>query len=293
MRLAWFGPLVGLALAGGSTSARADLMAYEGFNYPVGTNLNGQNGGVGFAGPWAPGGFNASVFNHLTIGSGSLTFDNLLISGNHASAGAQNAIAGLTRPLAQPLGTPGTVSYISFLLRPEGTLGQGALNGFFGVTLETQGGSEPQLFIGKPGGGAVNRYVLENRGGANQVASGVAPVVGEPVLLVVKAEFSAGNDRFTLFVDPTPGGIEPASGTVKSDANVGLITGLTLYSTGAFSIDELRVGTTFADVTPLGPGPVVPEPGSLSLFVLSLGGVVGYRWRQQRRLGCRKVVVSS
>jgi hypothetical protein len=279
MRLAWIYTLVGLILASGPTSARADLIAYEGFNYPTGTNLNGQNGGSGFAGAWVPGGFNASIFNHLTIAPGSLAFDDLLTSGNHASAGATNAIAGLTRHLAQPLGTPGTTAYLSFLLRPEGILGQGAFNGFFGVTLETQGGSEPQLFIGKPGAGDLNSYVLENRGGAGQVSSGAAAVVGETAVLVVKAEFLAGNDRFTLYVNPTPGGPEPASGTVKADANFGTITGLTLYSTGAYSIDELRVGNTFADVTPV---TAVPEPHSMLLLGLGLGCAVGYRWRKRR-----------
>jgi hypothetical protein len=277
--------LVGVILACSPTAARADLIAYEGFNYPVGTNLNGQNGGSGFAGAWAPGGFNASIFNHLTIGAGSLAFDNLLTSGNHASAGATTAIAGLTRPLAQSLGAPGTTAYLSFLLRPEGVLGQGVFNGFFGVTLETQGGSEPQLFIGKPGGGDLNSYVLENRGGVGQVSSGAAAVVGDTVLLVVRADFTAGNDRITLYVNPTPGGPEPTSGTVKADANFGTITGLTLYSSGAFSIDELRVGTTFADVTPvpaIGPGAAVPEPASLSLLGLGLGGAAGWRWRKRR-----------
>jgi hypothetical protein len=276
--------LAGLILACAPTASRADLIAYEGFNYPAGANLNGQNGGMGFAGPWAPGGFNASIFNHLSIASGSLPAGNLVTGGNHAAAGAQNAIAGLTRPLAQPLGTPGTTAYFSFVLRPEGTLGQGIFNGFFGVTLETQGGSEPQLFIGKPGAGDLNAYVLENRGGAGQVSSGVDAVVGQDVLLVVKAEFSTGNEKITLYVNPTPGDPEPATGTVKQDANFGTITGLTLYSTGAFSIDELRVGTTFADVTPVPGVAEVPEPTSLALFGLGLGCIASCRWRKKRSL---------
>jgi hypothetical protein len=47
---------------------------------------------------------------------------------------------------------------------------------------------------------------------------------------------------------------------VKTGSDVGPVTGLTIYSTGQFSIDEIRVGTTFADVTP-----AVPEP-SAALF---------------------------
>jgi hypothetical protein len=79
----------------------------------------------------------------------------------------------------------------------------------------------------------------------------------------VKAEFhSPGNDIFTLYTNPTPGAPEPLTGTVKS-GNFGLTTGLTIYSSGAMRIDELRLGETFADVTP-----AVPEPSGVVLLVL-------------------------
>jgi hypothetical protein len=148
------------------------------------------------------------------------------------------------------------------LLRPEGVLNDGVYNGFFGVTLQT--GFEPELFFGKPGESAVGQYVVEDRGSQpNQVSSGVNAVVGETAFLVLKAEFGAagGNDRFTLYANPTPGGAEPAGGAVKTSSNIGTVTGLTLYSTGAFSFDEIRVGTTFADVAP-GGAPVVPLPSA-------------------------------
>jgi hypothetical protein len=69
-----------------------------------------------------------------------------------------------------------------------------------------------------------------------------------------------GNDHFTLYVNPTPGGPEPVSGVVKNNSNIGTVAGVTIYSTGAFSIDEFRLGETFADVTP-----TIPEPASLAM----------------------------
>ena len=260
--------LAALSILAMERSSVGALLAYEGFDYPaVGSDVAGQAGGTGFAGPWAPGGFNASISDHLDVAGGSLPFGLLLTSGNRAASGPTNAIAGVTRPLAAPLGADGTTRYFSVVLRPEGTLGAGAFNGFFGVTLETAG--EPELYFGKPGGGAITQYVVEDRGGAGQVSSGVPAVVGQPALLVLKAQFNAGNDVFTLYVNPTPGGPEPAAGAVKSDSNVGPVTGLTIYSTGAFSVDELRVGDTFADVTP-----AVPEPSAglaLALAAAALG----------------------
>jgi len=238
-------------------SAFAGAGAYEPFDYsPANSDLNSNNGGTGFSGPWAPGGYNASLYDNYDIAAGSLTFGALQVSGNHVHSSAVNAIAGLTRPLTEPLGADGTTRYISFLVRPEGTLGAGVFNGFFGLILhraEAFPGANPEppeLFLGKPGGEQIDQYVLENRGGAMQVPSGVLAEVGKTVLLVVRADFRAGVDKFTLYINPTPLCPEPAQGIVKEDIDSGPITELTIYSTGEFSMDELRVGNTFADVTP-------------------------------------------
>ncbi|MFO0914723.1 MAG: hypothetical protein U0795_17325 [Pirellulales bacterium] len=261
---------VALSLTVPLNCARAELLAYESFDYTAGTDVVFKNGGTGFGNAWLQGGFNASLSNNFDVGSGSLTFGNLSNAGNHAVTDSTGAIAGLTRLLGQSLGTADSTRYVSFLLRPEVALNQGAFNGFFGLVLEQSG--EPELFIGKPGGGQLNRYVMEDRGGTNQVATSVSPVVGQTTLLVLKAEFKAGNDLFTLYADPIPGLPEPASGVIKSTTDVGQAFGLTIYSTGAFSIDEIRVGETFADVTP------VPEPLAQSaLMLLTLTAI----WRRR------------
>jgi hypothetical protein len=156
------------------------------------------------------------------------------------------------RHLAGIFGTDGTTRYFSFLLRPEGVLHAGDFGGFHG--LQIQGGPGAQsLFIGKPGGaggGVTAPYVLEEVGGGGQVLSPVAPVIGETVLLVVRAEFAAGNDTFTLYVNPSPGSPEPVTGAVKSDLDVGSTDYLLIYSGGEFSLDEIRVGETFVSVAP-------------------------------------------
>src|SRR4051812_5271604 len=73
-----------IALIVAATHARAASLAYEGFNVnPVGPPLLGANSGSGFASPWVPGGFNASIFTNDTVASGSLPYPNLQTSGNH------------------------------------------------------------------------------------------------------------------------------------------------------------------------------------------------------------------
>jgi hypothetical protein len=268
---------LGLTVLLASRGALGALIAYEPFDYsPAGADLNGRNGGFGFSGPWAPGGFNASVNNNYDVATGSLPFQQLLIGGNRVSSLPTTAIAGLTRPLVAPLGAAGETKYVSVVLRPEGTVGTGAFNGFFGLTLESP--TEPELYIGKPGSGQLDRYVVENRGGAGQVASNVTVTANQTTLLVLKAQFNATSDLFTLYVNPTPGGAEP-SGLVKSDANLGVVNGLTIYSTGAFSIDEIRLGDTFADVTP------VPEPGMAAVTCVGACLLLARRGRAGRVSG--------
>ena len=265
-----------VAVLSGSRDARGALLAYEPFDYsPAGADLNGSNGGFGFSGPWAPGGFNASVNNNYDVASGSLPFQQLLIGGNRVSSLPTTAIAGLTRPLVAPLGAAGETKYVSVVLRPEGTVGAGAFNGFFGLTLESP--TEPEMYIGKPGSGTLDRYVVENRGGAGQVVSNVTPTANQTALLVLKAQFSATSDLFTLYVNPTPGAAEPSSGLVKNDANLGVVNGLTIYSTGAFSVDAIRLGDTFADVTP------VPEPGVAAITCVGVCLLLGGRGRAGTR----------
>ena len=232
------------ALAITTLPAGASQIGYEGFkpSFPI-----YANGGTGFSGPWTQGGFNAFASGYAP-GESSLCFARLQTSGGSVSGGAFSAINGAIRSLAQPLGADNTTAYLSFLVQPQGRLGSGVFSGFFGVTLN--GSLFNDLFIGKPGGGAAEQYVLESRGGFGQVTSGAPTVVGRTALLVVKAEFHTGSDVFTLYVNPTPGGPEPAIGVVKADMDLGSVSKIGLYSTGAFAVDEIRIGTTFADVVP-------------------------------------------
>lgn len=254
--------------------ARAGLIAYDGFGYtPPGSDLQGNNGGFGFSGPWSPGGFNASIHDNYDIASGSLSFGGLATSGNSVVAPAVSAISGLTRSLSTPLGAAGSIVYLSFLIEPRGTLNQGAFNGFFGVLFERAG--EPEIFMGKAGGGDLNHYIIEDRGGTDQFASGISTVIDETAFIVVKAEFGL-TDTFTMYVNPTPGAPEPLSGVVKS-VSIDDILGLTFYSTGAHALDELRLGTTFADVTPTVRNVPDTGPGMLMIFAVWFALLLGWR----------------
>ena len=241
-RLSWLSFVCALSFLGSKLSAPAALIAYEPFEYGnVGGDLLALGGGSGFSGAWIGGGFNASSFNNYDIAAGGLSFSNLVVSSNHMTTAATSAIAGLRRNFATPLGATGTTNYLSFLIRPE--VQPSAFSG-----LIVGNGSGAELFFGKSG--SANQYVMETRGGGGRVSTGVVPVQGQTVFLVLKMEFANGPDRFTLYVNPAPGGAEPVSAFVKSDLDLGTAAALFFYSQGAYSVDEIRLGTSWSEVTP-------------------------------------------
>jgi hypothetical protein len=225
-----------------AVTARADaLFAYEGFQYTAGSSLSGQNGGSGWAGPWfTPGGLDA------TITAQTLSFGKLAVSGGAVTTqGFQppnqgSSVAFWLRSLANPLGADGTTAYLSFLLQPDAGFGfYGGIN--FG-----------NVFIGRSGNQA--DYGLE--GPVNDLSLSNVPVVqGQTVFLVLEAQFQPGDDRLSLFVNPTPGQPQPGTpSAVKTDLDVGTVSSVVINNYGGYTTDEIRIGPTFASVTP------VPEP---------------------------------
>lgn len=228
-----------------ATPSHAALIAYEPFDYPPNVPLVEQTNGIGFKSPWQPGGFNARLFDLYNVRPGRLEYPGLAMKGtNHASAdtppGGGPVIAGIARLLSTNLAVPGATYYLSFLHRID------APEEYASVVIGTGDGAE--LSIGKSG--SIREYHISQRGGVGRMLSGVEPVVGKAAFLVVKMEFKDGEDRFTFFVNPTPGKPEPASTTVKEDLDLQHADMLFLYSRAAWSVDEIRLGTTWADVTP-------------------------------------------
>ncbi|HWN97492.1 MAG TPA: hypothetical protein VNT99_20855 [Methylomirabilota bacterium] len=223
--------------------AGAALLAYEPFDYPPSELLSGQSSGTGFVGSWEQGGFNAYVNDVFRISPGALTYHGLVTKGsNHVAVEAVQGpgIAGLTRFFSNNIAVPGQIYYLSFLHRPDAAEDYASL--VVGI------GEGKELSIGKSG--TVRMYHISQRGGVNRVLSDVTPVVGRTVFLVVKMDFRDGPDRFTLFVNPAPGKPEPVGAFIKDDLDLEFADRICLYSRAAWSVDEIRFGDTWNDVTP-------------------------------------------
>ena len=201
--------------------------------------------------------------NFVAAGSLADPSGTLATSGNHLrSPNYSDYTAG---PL-DTWGTPGTDLWVSWLQRRD-------LNkpGFQGLVVE-----DPQpdgqtrygvYFIGDPGTGpGDNTYVIGRAGDdLNVVSSGVPVGPNQTAFLVAHFQFRDGNDLATLFVNPTPGTVEPTGGVTYSGLDMPIdqpfveLLGTSYNSNGAVQeFDELRIGGTYAAVAP-----VAPEPAGL------------------------------
>jgi hypothetical protein len=274
------------ALLAAAGPARAQLIAYESFNYNPGTLTTAQNTGTpatGFATPWV------TSFGTATVQSGSLSPDASTPSAGLTTAGNKLSLApdgtGLgfaSRTLSQPIvGTPGGIAWISVVMKGTGALGsqsQGALvfsNGTgrgFTITTGTSNLSPPN---------PTATWSLGDAGTGPEAASNVPNTLQS--LLVARVTFGSTNDQVDLFINPPIGVTPPAASVSLSPFHASVLSTIevdsnALAGTPTVLFDEIRIGSTFAAVV----AAPVPEPTALVLVgAASLGGAIVRRHRRR------------
>lgn len=252
---AWLAAVAWFAAA--ANPLQAELIAHEGFAYTAGEDLAGQNGGLGWSGPWGtPGGW------PVTIGAPGLnTTDGSAVTAPRTDT-TNDPIAFYGRDLATALGTTDSTVYFAFELRPDEGYGfYGGLN-LVGAT----GG----VYAGLSGNQTT--YGLEGPGEGDLTLTSVPATVDEIVFLVVRIGFQSGADTIDLFVNP---GALLSTPDAMTSYDLGILDNIYLNNAGGYTTDEIRIGTTYADV-------MVPEPSSLSLAALGLT-LVAFSARHLRR----------
>ncbi len=229
---------------------------FESFNFSGLANANGwtiQSGTSGFI----------NSINTSSDQGNSLAFSGLPSSvGNRITLVAGNAedinksVTGLT-----------TVGYYSFLLKVSDTLGLSTnANGdyFIGFTTATGASSTfaSRVYVKKATG---NNFLLgiqnASSGTVTTTFSSTVYPIGTTVFVAVKLDKSTSPIAASLYVNPTPGAVEPTP-TVTNNMGTATLSaigalfirqaGNATTGTGNLQIDEIRVGATWSDVTPAG-----------------------------------------
>jgi hypothetical protein len=242
--------------------AVASPIASDSFNSSAGA-LGTASGGSGWTSNWAGGSTNVTAPGLVGSGIGSASTNKLTT--NNDNNGAFRSVPSQ--------GTDGTTVWLSYL-----TSGNGApvAGGYAGVSLFA-GGSE-NLFTGKRS----NQTTLgversgQQTGGAGDSAASADTATH---LLVYRIDFgagtTAGNEKVTMYLDPSPG-VAPdvAPSVTLDDVNNFTFDRVRIQSGNGsnFNVDEVSLGTTYADV--------VPEPATIGL--LGLGAIATLASRRRR-----------
>lgn len=295
-----------LSLLAWASQASASLLIYEGFDYTAGANgLNSQNGGTGFTAAWG-------AADNADVSAGSMGYTDgggraLTTSGNRllVDASGVSPATGVTispfRSVASALDTvTGNTVYISLLGQKLSGTGR-AMNFAFFTDIANNGvyTSQERISVGhgtnQPNAagpftwgafvfGNGNNGALPQVIGSNYSTTSILDSAF--VVLKIEANASGLDERFSLFINPSldAEGVPVATFLRDSLVSINEIDRIRPFAGGSNAtlapspadFDELRIGTSWADVTPF---TLVPEPGAVTMGLLALMGLLVRRRR--------------
>ncbi|OFY21019.1 MAG: hypothetical protein A2W98_01620 [Bacteroidetes bacterium GWF2_33_38] len=231
-----------------STWGQATLPHHDPINYTIGQSLSSQSG-------WTV----SNTGDSLLIASGNLSNAGLPTStGNKVTFDG----AGIDAAKLFTQQTTGTV-YYSFLMNVTALGSLNATGGYFTAFTEGTSTTFGATVWTRLNGAGYDIGISPKTSATTDIAwSTSSYAVNTTILVVVSYEFVTGtaNDVVRVFVNPTPGASEPAAtitatnagGTDLTNVNRILIRQDSSTETPSIEMDELRVGTSWADVTPVG-----------------------------------------
>jgi hypothetical protein len=254
--------------------AHAALIAYDGFNYTAGT-LSGKGlpTDAGFSTSWTQSGTNGG--NVVATG---LSYGDLQTLGGAvdlSGAGTTLNFRGLNNVYDAPADSSTGEIWWSYLIKP------GAYTGipFAGLSFYTDAisgvaATDTDFATATRDNSGLKYGFSDLDVTTNFFTTSVVPTNGITTLIVGRLILDGGTnsgandqDRIHLYVNPVIGGAAPASdGNANVTANFRTIR-FASQNGAPFTIDEFRIGESFADVTP-----VVPEPSTCCLMMFGLVG---------------------
>lgn len=238
------------------------LIAYEPFSGPAGP-LSGSGVPLGFSAPWTQQNFNASLTGYditdvsLPTYGNHRTYGELHTQGMRATGGRDHTNAGRNLDVngafssyaaSNSIGKAGTSLWFSWLIRPDSG-GVSARVAFCPPGVDWSP-SDYRIKVEQSGGNWTFQI-----GAEATINTGVPVVAGQTYLMVVNVEFGSPTTA-KLFVNPTTlGGDAPetptASGSTMGNMGIGRIHWYPGNSQGSATLDEIRIGSSYAAVTPI------------------------------------------
>jgi hypothetical protein len=204
-----------------------------------------------------------------TINTASDQGNSLSFPGLPASIGNRLAlVAGNAEDINKAVSGITGIGYFSFLLKVSDSIGLSTnANGDYFIGFgSTSGASITNLaartFVKKASGNKFQLGILNTTGGT--VAPTFGPSlyeIGSTILVVVKLDNTVSPIAASIYVNPLPGAAQPAATVTNNQGTSSLSNFASVYirqagtaasGTGNLQIDELRIGATWADVTPAG-----------------------------------------
>ncbi len=270
-------------------AVHAAPIVYEGFDYTAGVDIAGQTGGIPAGSP----GWNGNQWTNVYSGGGvnqtfnatnsGLSFtdgngNTLVSSGNAMIEDEQDASppgggSSYRREYATPsgFGDEGTEAWISYRVDISGS-------GSHGFQWGSPSGNISQLQIYRVNfGGSTNTWRLQIGGNTDDLVDADGISATGDYLVIMKVDYEAGVDPTSVWF------VENGTGDISSESALGSpdlfldTNGVSANDTATFyagnfptsvTYDELRIGTSFADVVP------IPEPSSLLLVSIAFGSIL-------------------
>lgn len=271
------------ALTFGASSASAELLAYEGFNYErhqwtEGSNdaegLTGLDGGFGWGGTWEE---TETKMNGIATDSAdfadsptwtagartqALSFTDsegrrLITSPGQVRTSTQRA-SWTVRPLARPLGEPGETIWISFLA-------QAGIDGdnysFLSFDFHPTDNGHQVARLGRINSDPTPTHWGWQTTYGKDKWGAPGPLTTESVMYLAKfvyPEDVTQNVDISIWFNPELGsetelGAPDEVTFAHNPADIRVLNSVALYGRNSIDFDELRIGTTFDSVTPYGP----------------------------------------
>lgn len=246
--------------------ASAALIVYDGFDYPTGP--------IAGVGTWTNGGLGEVASPGLSYVDSS--FSQLATTGNRLDSDlVDNTSFASFRELGQSYSTVGQTIYISFLARIDENV-EGPRNRFAGVSL--MGSGTEHYFMGAGGGSGT--WAIDNKTSIGNSSVGVTNVA----FLVYRLDFTVGgpsSGTTSLFINPNLSDIPAVADVTIANGDAFSFDQIRVHAGGfgenslqAFQVDEIRIGTTWQDVTT-----AIPEP---HVALVGAGGVLAGLLRRRR-----------